>query len=83
MRGESHILLVGDPGIYLTLSLTHAHSLASMYVHTGTGKSQILKYAVKLVPRSVLTTGLGSTSAGLTVAAVKVSYCAVCEVVAV
>ena len=37
----------------------------------ATGKTQLLRFAAAIAPRSTSTTGMGSTSAGLTVAAAK------------
>jgi len=50
IRGDLHMLLIGDP---------------------GTGKSQLLSYIQNISPRSVYTSGKGSSSAGLTAAAVR------------
>ena len=50
IRGDLHMLLIGDP---------------------GTGKSQLLSYIRQIAPRSVYTSGKGSSSAGLTAAAVR------------
>ncbi|MFB6284760.1 MAG: minichromosome maintenance protein MCM [Halobacteria archaeon] len=50
IRGDMHILMVGDP---------------------GTAKSQLLQYVQKIAPRGIYTSGKGSTSAGLTAAAVQ------------
>ncbi len=50
IRGDLHMLLIGDP---------------------GTGKSQMLSYIQHIAPRSVYTSGKGSSSAGLTAAAVR------------
>jgi replicative DNA helicase Mcm len=50
VRGDIHILLIGDP---------------------GTGKSAMLQYIKDIAPRSVYTSGKGSSAAGLTAAAVR------------
>jgi len=50
IRGDLHMLLIGDP---------------------GTGKSQMISYIQQIAPRSVYTSGKGSSAAGLTAAAVR------------
>lgn len=50
VRGQSHLLMVGDPGL---------------------AKSRLLMSAAAFAPRAVHTTGMGSSAAGLTAAAIQ------------
>jgi replicative DNA helicase Mcm len=50
LRGDTHLLLTGDP---------------------GTAKSQILKWVGNIAPRGLYTSGVKTTGAGLTAAAVR------------
>jgi replicative DNA helicase Mcm len=50
LRGDIHVLMVGDPGV---------------------AKSQLLRYASRISPRGIYTSGKSSSAAGLTAAAVR------------
>lgn len=65
--------MVGDPGRFHGLPCFVKKRINFLVRwKIGTGKSFFLKYVAKMMPRAVLTTGVGSTSAGLTATAVRV-----------
>ena len=65
VRGDPHILIVGDPGtssVFVKQILSHLHSSSS-----GLGKSQMLTAACNVAPRGVFVTGNTTSATGLTV----------------
>ncbi|GJN00307.1 hypothetical protein PR202_ga17729 [Eleusine coracana subsp. coracana] len=73
MLGRNLILKAICPQIFglFTVKLAVALTLIGGVQHIDASGTKFLKFAAKLSNRSVITTGLGSTSAGLTVTAVK------------
>jgi len=72
IRGESHLLIIGDPGTGKSQLLRFAAKVRSFQVFVCV--IQCVHHCnlhMQVCPRSVLTTGIGTTSAGLTVTAVK------------
>jgi DNA helicase MCM9 len=70
-RSQSHMLIVGDPGcgyVCELLLICISMTFCLFGIHR---KSQLLRFAASVVPRSVLTTGIGTTGAGLTCTAVR------------
>lgn len=68
-RYQSHILLVGDPGCgYDSSRLSFDNSYPYYIIRR---KSQLLRFAAGISRRSVITTGIGTTGAGLTCSVVK------------
>eukprot|EP01133_Synstelium_polycarpum_P004959 gene4959-5764_t len=65
------VLIGGVPINEVSLGKRRGECHMLLVGEPGTGKSQFLKFAAKVASRSVLTTGIGTTSAGLTAAAVQ------------